>query len=96
MTPLAEHRTMRSSGHHDELLSQRDIVSKLILFGAALLSLVLLAVTAAYPQPAANQNASAYTEAELDQTSGTVAALAGSVTSTALGRNGHRRSTRRD
>lgn len=57
MTPLVEQRTHRRSSHHDELLTQGDIVSKVILFGAALLSLVLLAVTAAYPQPAANQNA---------------------------------------
>jgi S-formylglutathione hydrolase FrmB len=67
MTPLVERRTRRSSSHNDELLSQGDIVSKLILFGAALLSLVLLAVTAAYPQPAANQSAPTYTEAQLDQ-----------------------------
>lgn len=67
MTPLVDHRRQRGSSHNDELLSQGDLVSKLILFGAALLSLVLLAVTAAYPQPAANQNAPTYTEAELDQ-----------------------------
>jgi hypothetical protein len=67
MTPLVEQRTHRSSRHHDELLTQGDIVSKIILFGAALLSLVLLAVTAAYPQPGANQNAPTYTKAQLDQ-----------------------------
>jgi len=68
MSPLVEQRTRRHSSRNEELLSQRDVVSKLILFGAALLSLVLLAVTAAYPQPAANQNAPTYREAELDQT----------------------------
>jgi hypothetical protein len=67
MTPLMERRPHRSSSHHDELLTQGDIVSKVILFGAALLSLVLLAVTAAYPQPAVNQNAPTYKEAQLDQ-----------------------------
>lgn len=61
MTPLVEQRTHRSSRHHDELLTQGDILSKVILFGAALLSLVLLAVTAAYPQPTADENAPTYT-----------------------------------
>ena len=67
MTPLVEQRRHRSSNHHDELLTQGDIVSKVILFGAAILSLVLLAVTAAYPQTAANQNPPTYTEAQIDQ-----------------------------
>ena len=65
MTPLVEHRTRRRSRHNNELLNQGDIISKLILFGAALLSLVLLAVTAAYPQAAANDSPTTYTKTKL-------------------------------
>jgi len=65
MTRVVEHRTRRSSSHNNDLLNQGDIISKLILFGAALLSLVLLAVTAAYPQPAPDQTPPTYMRANL-------------------------------